>query len=186
MPVNNLLTALLLTLLWTASPAVMWVQGLTQPPVQQVQRERVPYAGTIGELFAEQGALLTEAATLLWAHPEFFEPYREPEEFDAPFPMYDLLRGRTVQHPYTKDEWQTIMKMMEQPWMAGLWYHWGRVPLIACRVMTEESGGMMMYFVPGDLYSPEAIRNALHYHVQWGPWSEKVEGTDWTISPYPY
>lgn len=177
-------TLVLLVLLWMTYPVVMLIEGMFQADVRQEQLKTIPYEGTARELYEEHEALLNAAVELLWAHPEFFEQYRMENENDASFPIYKLRCGWEVEHPFTEDEWQVILELVEQRWFGGLWYYWGRAPVITCSVLTEETERTTLLYIRSAEYSPADIQAELRYHLQFADRYEHIPETDWTIRYY--
>jgi len=178
------LALILLILLGLTGPVVLLVRGMTQGAVRRAEWEayrRIPYEGTARELFAEHGELLTDAAEILWAHPEWMERYRRENESDAAFPWSKLMRGEPVAHPFAEDEWQTLLRLSEQRWLLGLWYYWGRVPVISCSVFTEEPGMISLTYIRSEGFSKDAVQAELRYHMSLEEWYERIGETDWYI-----
>ena len=182
------LALILLILLGLTGPVVLLVKGMTESAVRRAEWEtyekRIPYAGTARELYEEHEALLNAAVEILWAHPEFFEQYRQENENDASFPLLELWYGKAVAHPFTEDEWQVLQRLAEQRWLSSLWYEWGRTPALSYNVETEEPGSMSLIYIRSEGVAPGVVQEVLRYQVQLDDWYERIGTTDWYISCY--
>lgn len=180
------LALVLLILLGLATPAVLLTRGLLRGAAREERLARIPYEGTARELYTEHAELLNDAAEILWAHPEFFERYRLEYENDAPFPLYELRLDEAVEHPFTEGEWQMLRQLAEQRWLGGIWYYWGKVPVITCSVSTEEPGMMTLTCIRSEGFTPSAVQRELDYQMQLKEWYEQIEETDWYVGCFTY
>lgn len=158
--------------------------GVVQGLVLIGQYETVPYAGTAKELYAQYEAQLNEAAEILWEHPEFFEHYRVPGEDDGRFPLYEIRRGKEVEHPFTEEEWQTLLALAEQRWLYDAWYYWGIVPAIDFGVRTEAEGySTSLWYIRRAELPEDDVRREMSYHLQIYEAYEWLNA-DWCVTYY--
>ncbi len=177
--------ALLLTLV-LAWPVLLIASafGVVQGLVLIGKYETTPYTGTAKELYAQYEAQLYEAAEILWEHPEFFENYRVPGEDDGSFPLHEIRRGKEVEHPFTEEEWQTLLALTEQRWLRDVWYYWGIVPVIDFGVRTEVEGysPSLLYIRRAELPEDD-VRRTMSYHLHIYEAYEWLNA-DWCVTYY--
>ena len=149
------------------------------------QEEQRPYEGTTRELYEEHAELLTRAAEILWAHPEFFAQYRLEWEYDAPFPVYDIRRGIPVEHPFTEEEWEILTAVVQPQRVGSIWYYWRDAPCLTFSAHTTADDRAGLLYIRREDCDAQEVAQTLRYFLQHCERYEEIDVTDWVIRYLP-